>query len=53
MIYLHFGLQKKIMFADLSFQIKGYGEISIILPLLKNIYPQIGLSNHLSYLAQF
>jgi len=35
MIYSSFSLQNKITFVDLSFQIMGHGEISIILPLLK------------------
>ena len=34
MIYLLFGLENKITFADLSFQIKGYGEISIKYPFV-------------------
>jgi len=37
MIYLHFGQQNKITLTDLIFQIEGHGEISIILPLLRNI----------------
>jgi len=45
------GRSKYDYLVDLSFQIKGYGEISIILYLLKKICPQIDLDNHLPLVA--